>query len=407
MPRLPPSLLRLAQRQHPFLALLLRECRDLQSARNELRWLAEDADGLSSAQDGHDTSSSHFLTSSKLPRPGTPSWRKLHHNVLRRASGEPLQYILGTAPFKELEILCRREVLIPRWETEVYTEKIGKILRANSPDRTPLRILDLCTGTGCIALLLHSLLRPAPQDDAHQDAQNLKERSIEITAVDVSPASLRLASLNVAHNVQLGTLHPSAAHDISIRHLDVLELARALAQPNLTEVQQQDLLSQAALSPPNHDPQTPTTYDLVISNPPYISPAQYRPGGTAARSVRNHEPRSALVPPPDYSAGSGGDDENGGDAFYPAILSIASAVRTTCVVMEVGDAAQAARVARFAGAESGGARIEIWDDEGAARVWSGGDGDGDDRGKRVARTQDQDRDAVEDRAVVIWKGVHV
>lgn len=102
MPRLPPALIHRARAQHALLPLLLRTCRDLPSALNELRWLREHA--LANCQVTL-TTSGQILT----------TWpQHLCRMCLERARGKPLQYILGTQPFGALEILCKRGVLIPR-----------------------------------------------------------------------------------------------------------------------------------------------------------------------------------------------------------------------------------------------------------------------------------------------------
>lgn len=92
MPRIPHRLLRHARRAHALLPSLLLACRDIASARNELRWLREHAVTVAPA-----------------------SWRaRLRAMVLDRSAGRPLQYILGTEYFGDLEIACRPGVLIPR-----------------------------------------------------------------------------------------------------------------------------------------------------------------------------------------------------------------------------------------------------------------------------------------------------
>jgi methylase of polypeptide subunit release factors len=95
MPRLPYPLILAAARRHRCLPLLLQECRDLDSARNELRWLQEHVE-------------------STVP---DRSFREhvLQRFCLERSRGKPLQYILGSQPFGELEILCKPGVLIPRY----------------------------------------------------------------------------------------------------------------------------------------------------------------------------------------------------------------------------------------------------------------------------------------------------
>ena len=88
--------------------------------------------------------------------------RLLAEFVRRRSRGETLQYIIGNQPFGDLEILCRVGVLIPRPETETYTQNLASLLKqlqqAGKWEQSNLKVLDLCTGTGCIAFLLYGLL---------------------------------------------------------------------------------------------------------------------------------------------------------------------------------------------------------------------------------------------------------
>ena len=109
MPRLPTRDIIKAYRLHKLLPLLLKECRSIDSAQNELRWLSE------AVKD----------KKSKLQH----MWPKLYRipcqTILRsmcraRSKGIPLQYILGDQPFGDLEILCERGVLIPRFAHFTY-----------------------------------------------------------------------------------------------------------------------------------------------------------------------------------------------------------------------------------------------------------------------------------------------
>lgn len=100
MPRLPISLLRRARAQDPLLLPLLRTCRDLESARNELRWLRENVEAK--------------VVRNKASRGDVAMRKHLRKDCLERGRGRPLQYILGTEYFGELELLCRPGVLIPR-----------------------------------------------------------------------------------------------------------------------------------------------------------------------------------------------------------------------------------------------------------------------------------------------------
>lgn len=101
MPRIPISLLRKAYTIDPFLPPLLRPCRDLRAAQNELRWLREHVENVASAR----RTRGDRLAKGAL----------LRELVKQRAFGKPLQYILGTEYFGELEIRCRPGVLIPRY----------------------------------------------------------------------------------------------------------------------------------------------------------------------------------------------------------------------------------------------------------------------------------------------------
>lgn len=331
MPRLAPALLREARASHVLLPLLLRECRDLPSARNELRWLQEHAHescGLPSSQ----------LRIETPPRKAESAaysliWKTLSHNVHRRAKGEPLQYILGTQPFGDLQILCREGVLIPRPETEAYTTRLGSILRKSyERDRTTvsegdtLRILDICTGTGCIPLLLHSMLKPV----GGKVGCNL-----QITSIDVSDEALALAQENLEHNIGENLLDLSAVSDITFQKANVFDLYDKLGAGSLEDAR---LGSK--------------TFDVVISNPPYIAENDYRPGGTTTRSVRKFEPKLALVPEIKETAGLPHMDrrtmEHNGDAFYQPLLEIANKVKASIVILETGDDRQALRVHHMA-----------------------------------------------------------
>jgi methylase of polypeptide subunit release factors len=103
MPRLLHSLLLRARNISPLLSLLLRPCRTLPSARNELRWLREHALAIASARRDYPREVGALIL--QLCR--------------QRSKGVPLQYLLGSQPFGELDILCRSGVLIPRSVTFV------------------------------------------------------------------------------------------------------------------------------------------------------------------------------------------------------------------------------------------------------------------------------------------------
>lgn len=98
-------------------------------------------------------------------------------------------------------------------------------------------------------------------------------------------------------------------------------------------------------------------WDIIISNPPYISPESFK--STTTRSVRKYEPRVALVPP----KATGIDEYDHGDTFYPRIIDIAAASKAKILLVEVGDRAQAERVALMCMERNIWSRVEIWKDD--------------------------------------------
>lgn len=104
MPRLPTRDIKQAYRLHKLLPLLLKECRSVNSAQNELRWLRE---WIIDSK-----SNKRRCLWSKYQLSGQKS--VLGSMCRARSKGMPLQYILGNQPFGDLDILCKRGVLIPR-----------------------------------------------------------------------------------------------------------------------------------------------------------------------------------------------------------------------------------------------------------------------------------------------------
>ncbi len=155
--------------------------------------------------------------------------------VRRYLSGEPMPYILGQWDFYDMTLCVTPDVLIPRDDTNVVTELAVK--KALFLEQNP-RILDLCTGSGCIGLAI---------------ARRVKDA--RVTLADLSPEALRVAK----RNVQLQKL--------SAR---VMCLQADAMQPA------QEFLGK---------------FDLIVSNPPYIPTAEL---ATLDPSVRDFEPRMAL-----------------------------------------------------------------------------------------------------------------
>lgn len=152
----------------------------------------------------------------------------------RRIKGEPIQYILGEAEFMGLKLKVNPDVLIPRPETEILVETALKFARRSaSPPARRLRLLDLGTGSGCIAISLSKY----PAD-------------LEIDASDISARALEIAQENSRLNSARINFIQSDLFD-SLSHKD---------------------------------------YDIIISNPPYIEDGQI----SGLQPELQFEPRIAL-----------------------------------------------------------------------------------------------------------------
>jgi release factor glutamine methyltransferase len=169
--------------------------------------------------------------------------------IARRASGVPAQHLTGRQEFWGLDFEVSPDVLVPRPETEhvieVALERLGIEAGGVARGRQELRVADVGTGSGCIAVsLAHEL--PAAR----------------VVATDISDAALEVASRNAAR------------HEVSSR-IEFVEcyLLEALFHQS-PATSHQSLL-----------------FDLIASNPPYIA---RRDAATLPREVRDHEPASAL-----------------------------------------------------------------------------------------------------------------
>jgi HemK-like putative methylase len=305
MTRIPPWLFRQAKGHSLNAANLLLATRSLPLALNELRWIKEHVDNTTVMRH-------RSLQLANLCR--------------KRGQGFPLQYILGWQPFGPLDIKCTPGVLIPRPETEAYTYHLANLIKTDQANRTePLRILDLCSGTGCIPLLLFSLLqRQFPQ--------------FTVRGIDISPKAIALAQANLCHNVKSGYLAvPQDTQQISFLCGDLFD-----------DEDMQPLMKQR--------------WDIMTSNPPYISEHVWNSGcGQLGHSVRKYEPALALVPQSDIHVPPGWDHA---DAFYAQLLNIAVKIRPKLLLLEVGDEQQALRVAgrHFIESSPQTTDVEIWRD---------------------------------------------
>lgn len=175
--------------------------------------------------------------------------KRMDELVERKLRGEPLAYILGVWNFYGMELTVTPDVLIPRDDTLVVTELAIK--KALFLEQNP-RILDLCTGSGCIGLAIAKRVKDA-----------------RVTLGDISPAAIRVAKKNVQEQKLSGR--------VNCITLDVMQPAAKFLG----------------------------TFDLIVSNPPYVTRQEMQ---TLDASVRDYEPHLAL---------DGGED---GLDFYRAIL---------------------------------------------------------------------------------------
>ena len=165
----------------------------------------------------------------------------LAYDMERLSEGEPIQYVLGYAEFFGRKFKVNPAVLIPRPETELLVEEAVRMLRAVGPKP---RVLDLCTGSGCIAW---SVAFGAP--------------GAEVTAVDISPEALGLAE------TQFSVLPAEVTAPVFVRS-DVLAAC----------------------------PEIDGTFNLLVSNPPYVMEKEK---SLMRRNVLGYEPGLALFVPDD------------------------------------------------------------------------------------------------------------
>jgi release factor glutamine methyltransferase len=184
--------------------------------------------------------------------------------IARRAAGEPTQYLTGKQEFWGLDFEVTPAVLIPRPETEHVIEvalaRLGprgiKLHLDTGAPRKQLRVADVGTGSGCLAVALAWELPHA-----------------ELFATDISAAALAVAQRNATCHGVAGRIH-----FLQCDLLDAL-LPRAVS-PIVGELQ-------ASPAATLHESQ----FDLIVSNPPYIG---HNEAEQLPREVRDHEPHTAL-----------------------------------------------------------------------------------------------------------------
>jgi release factor glutamine methyltransferase len=169
---------------------------------------------------------------------------RLRDLVARAGEHEPIAYLTGRAHFFNLEFEVTRDTLIPRPDTETLVENVIQIVKRQLVIDAP-RVLDLCTGSGCIAAAV---------------AQGLK--NAVVVATELSPAAAAVARRNID---RLGL-----AGRVTVEEGDLFEPLTRIIDPH--------------------------PFDLIVSNPPYIPTNEL---ANLDRSVKDYEPTTALDGGPD------------------------------------------------------------------------------------------------------------
>ncbi len=161
--------------------------------------------------------------------------KKYNTMIEQRAKGKPLQYIIGKNEFISLSFIVTPDVLIPRPETELLVEHVIKI--SESINKNKINILDIGTGSGCIAICLAFYIKNAL-----------------VTALDISKEALRIAQLNAS----------------SLEVTDRITFIESNLFEKLNETEK---------------------FDVIVSNPPYIPSSDIE---ILQTEVKDHEPLIAL-----------------------------------------------------------------------------------------------------------------
>lgn len=173
-------------------------------------------------------------------------YEKLLSIIDKRKTGYPLAYITGTKNFAGFDFVVNENVLIPRFDTENLVEAVRRYSKGK-------RVLDLCTGSGCIIIAL-SLLGDIAQG----------------VGTDISPKALKIAKVNAKR---------LKADNVCFYCGDLFEALK----PSPTPIEQEPLDK-------NGSP-TVGKFDIIVSNPPYIRTEVIE---TLEAQVKDHEPRIAL-----------------------------------------------------------------------------------------------------------------
>lgn len=176
---------------------------------------------------------------------------KYRDYIQRRAEFEPLQYITGKVEFYGMDFFVTKDVLIPRPETEILIESVID----SFDEKNSLRVLDIGTGTGIIPIVL---------------GKNYPE--FKLFAMDVSEEALEVAKKNAEkHNLK---------ERINFFKRDIFQELKKSGNQK---------------------------FDLIISNPPYVSISEYK---TLQKEITEYEPKEAVT------------DKNDGFLFYNRIAEV-------------------------------------------------------------------------------------
>lgn len=170
----------------------------------------------------------YFLDAKEEAAPGDEALKAYEDGLERRSCRVPLQHILGTQEFMGMEFFVNAHVLIPRQDTETLVETV-----LNEQKNRNISVLDMCTGSGCIAVSLKALGGYA-----------------RVAAADISPEALEVAEKN------------AGTYPVEFRQSDMF-----------------------AAFEPGRD-----MFDVIVSNPPYIPSEVIRGGARRCVTMSLWEP---------------------------------------------------------------------------------------------------------------------
>lgn len=229
MTRFSPFLKKTSLKHSKLLYFLVKSSKNISSSKSELNWIKQE-----------------------LPK------NKWLDAVIRRSKYEPLQYILKSQPFGSIDIICQKNVLIPRSETEEWTLKIINLIKNYYKNET-INIIDSCSGSGCILLLLNHELK------------NINKLLYKIVGFDISLSAYKLSVKNLQN---YNKIYNETSENCKFLNLDLFDLNLADKLKFFNRC------------------------DLILCNPPYISEKCYNKllfFNGIEKSVKKYEPKLALV----------------------------------------------------------------------------------------------------------------